>query len=261
MIRAGDALRTMQQQMLAGRGASLREAMAERQAAVHGVVERAAAFLREDGNAVTPATRQRLATTADALAAYGSSSAEYPPGRLTEDVAAPGFAALASLGPGLRLVHGATNRAPQPPRETRTDAGQRSAKPATAGARLDPKAERQATREREAAARRHAAEHAKAIRAAEGSVRDATRELDAVRQRAERARAAAETAAQEQRAAEDQLARVTARRRAADAAATAATDAVTEPSASAATRRRPWPRHVINLPRAAEPDRRLVAAR
>ena len=114
MIKAGDALRTLQQRMLAGKAASPRDAMAERQAAVHDVVERAAAFLRQDGNQVTAATRQRLATSADALASYGSDAADYVPGRLSADLDAPGFAALATLGgaAGLRLVHSAPAAAP-----------------------------------------------------------------------------------------------------------------------------------------------------
>jgi len=215
MIRAGDDLRRLQEQMLAGRAANLREVMAERQAAVHDVVERAAEYLREDGNAVTAATRQRLTTSADAMAAYGSGSASYQPGQLADDIDAPGFAALATLGgPGLRLVHGARAASPKPP------------PPAASPARNDPKAERQEAREREAGARREAAERAKAIRAAEQSLRDATRELESVRQRAERAREAAEAVAQEQKTLEEQLARVTARRRSADAAASAAGDAV-----------------------------------
>lgn len=215
MIRAGDALRRLQEQMLAGRAASLREVMAERQAAVHDVVERAAEFLREDGNAVTAATRQRLATSADAMASYGSASPSYVPGQLADDIEAPGFAALASLGgPGLRLVHGARAGAPRP------------APAPAAPVRHDPRAERQEEREREATAKREAAERAKAVRAAEQSLRDATRELESVRQRAGRAREAAETVAQEQQTLEEQLARVTARRRSADAAAAAAAEAV-----------------------------------
>jgi hypothetical protein len=223
MIKAGDALRTLQQRMLAGKAASPRDAMAERQSAVHDVVERAAAFLKEDGNQVTAATRQRLATSADALASYGS-AAEYVPGRLTEDIDAPGFAALATLGSGagLRLVHST----PEPPPPAKPHHGASPPAKTKAAPAPDPKAERQAAREREAAVRRLAAERSKAIRAAEQALRDAGRELDAVRQRAERARAAAEAAAQEQQSAEEQLARVTARRRAADAAAVAAADAV-----------------------------------
>jgi hypothetical protein len=224
MIKAGDTLRTLQQRMLAGKSASPRDAMTERQSAVHAVVERAAGFLREDGNQVTAATRQRLATSADALASYGSAG-DYVPGRLAEDIDAPGFAALATLGgaAGLRLVHSTPEPKSAPAKPQRDTAPPSRMKGAPAP---DPKAERQADREREAAARRQAAERAKAIRAAEQALRDAARELDTVRQRAERARAAAEAAAQEQQAAEEQLARVTARRRAADAAAVAAAESV-----------------------------------
>jgi hypothetical protein len=215
MIRAGDAVRTLQQQMLAGRAARPREAAAERQAAVDAVVERALAFLSDDGNVVTSATRQRLTTSADAVASYGSGAQGFTPGQMVEDLDAPGFAALASLGGGpLRLVHGA-----RPGRDLTPPA------PASP-ARLDRRAERQADKDREAAAKREAAERARAVREAERALRDATRELESVRQRAARARATAESLAQEQRTLEEQLAHLVSRRRGADAAAVEAAEAV-----------------------------------
>ena len=214
MIRAGDALRTLQQQMLAGRAASPRDVTAERQAALDAVVARALAFLRDDGNVVTAATRRRLATSADALASYGSAAPGYAPGRMVEDLEAPGFAALASLGGALRLVHGARSA-----REAAPPAPPSPARP-------DHKAGRRADKEREATAKRDAAERAKAVRSAEQALRDATRELESVRQRAARARAAAESLVQEQRTLEEQLARLATRRRGADAAAVEASEAV-----------------------------------
>jgi hypothetical protein len=215
MIRAGDAVRALQQQMLAGRPANLREATAERQAALAAVVERAVALLAADGNLVTAATRQRLATSADALASFGSAARGCTPGQMVEDLEAPGFAALASLGGApLRLVQGGRS------------AGDSPTPPAAPLARADPKAERRADKERVATAKRDAAERIKAVRAAEQALRDATRELESVRQRAARARATAESLAQEQRTLDEQAARLAARRRAADAAAVEASEAV-----------------------------------
>jgi hypothetical protein len=255
--------------MFAGRSLNLRDAMAERQAAVDDVVDRAAAFLREDGNAVTQATRQRLQTTVDAVASYGSAAEAYTPGQMVEDLDAPGFAALATLGGGaLRLVHGAkpgagapgpttgparakrpsgtADRRRQgsggplepdveaeatPHTESRAEATPQTTREAEAARRgppvpaRDQQAERQAEKERAAAAKREAAERAKAVRAAERALRDATRELETVRQREARARTAAEALAGEQRTMEEALARLTVRRRAADAAAVEAADA------------------------------------
>jgi hypothetical protein len=242
LIRAGDGLRRVQQEMLTGRNASPREAMAEREAAVHAVVERAAGFLREDGNPVTAVTRQRLHTTVDAVASYGSAAEGYTPGQMAGDLDAPGFAALASLGGGaLRLVHGSKS-APGRADRRQSSAGppERSATPEAlprGGSRAetlphggapprDREAERQARKEREAAAKRDAAERARALHAAEQALRDATRELDVARQRAERARAAAESLAREQQRVKEQLAALAERRRAADAASVDASDAV-----------------------------------
>ena len=217
MLRAGDAVRRVQQQMLAGRAADPRGAGDARQSAVRAVVERAAAFLGESGQPVSGTTRQRLITTADAMAAYGSEARGYTPGRLTVDLDAPGFAAIATLGtpPSLRLVRGG--------RETGGTTPARDTAPPDAASR---EAERHAARERDAAVKRQAAERAKALRGAEDALRVASRELASARQRATRAHAAVEAITHEQEAAEEQLARIVARRRVAEAAATAADESV-----------------------------------
>jgi hypothetical protein len=116
LLSASDAVRGLQERMLAGHSSDSHEAIAKRQRAAHAVVERAVAALRDSGNAVTDATRQRIAVTVDAIAAYGSNSSVYVPGRLTTDLDPPGFAALASLGePNLRLVKGSAREATAEP--------------------------------------------------------------------------------------------------------------------------------------------------
>lgn len=204
LVRAGDRLRTLQQRMLSGRAEDPREAMAERQQAIQAVVERALAFLRASGNAATDATRQRLAVTADAIAAYGSAADAYAPGRMVDDLDPPGFAALASLNvPALRLVkHERTPPAAPPPPQQ--EAPPRHAKTAARG--------RQVTREDE---RRSERERLKAEKEAEAQAR-------AARKEAERQRALAETALTRAResersaraAAEEQRRAVDAQRRA-----------------------------------------------
>lgn len=101
---------------MAGHASNSHDAIARRQQAADAVVERAVAALRDAGNPVTDATRQRIAVTVDAIAAYGSNSSVYVPGRLAADLDPPGFAALATLGePNLRLVKGSAREATAEP--------------------------------------------------------------------------------------------------------------------------------------------------
>ena len=190
LIAAGDRLRAQQQHALAGRAADPRDAMRARQEAVRAVVERAAQFLEEAGNAVTDATRQRIGVTADALATWGSQPQGYTFGRLAKDLDPPGFAALAALGgaPPLRLVkpardagasHGADARPPNPGTPARTPRGgapPAAARPAArargklaatdrdaAAAPTDRQAEERARREEEARRRALRAEAQEAL--------------------------------------------------------------------------------------------------
>ena len=72
-------------------------------------------FLRESRSA-TPAMRDRIARTLEAISAYGRTSPEEARGRLSADLNPPGFEALAALAgavqgaPALRLVKPATVR-------------------------------------------------------------------------------------------------------------------------------------------------------
>jgi hypothetical protein len=181
LLSAADALRGLQERMLAGHTADPREAMAARQRAAQGVVERAVSALRDAGNPVTDATRQRVAVTVDAIAAYGSGSTVYTPGRLTVDLDPPGFAALATLGePNLRLVKGrasSTGTAPLPQKASR-------------GAIRDVSDVLQ--RERAAAAEKRRAELQAALDAAERELDAARAETARVETRATAARAAAD---------------------------------------------------------------------
>jgi hypothetical protein len=135
LLASGDALREVQQRMLTGRQGDLREVMRERQDAARAVVEHSMRFLRESGNAATDATRQRVAVTVDALAAYGSAPQGYAHGRLERDLDPPGIEALGFLSgargtvpprvqggpsplhatpPNLRLVRGGAAKEPAP---------------------------------------------------------------------------------------------------------------------------------------------------
>ena len=177
LLSASDTLRSVQERMLAGQTTDSRNALTSRQQAADAVVERAVAALRDSGNPVTDTTRQRVAVTVDAIAAYGSNSSVYVPGRLTSDLDPPGFAALATLGePNLRLVKGSTRESTAEP--TLKESASRAA-PDDVPTVLQ--------RERAAAAEKRRNE----LRAA---VEAATRELEAAQAEAARAETAAATA-------------------------------------------------------------------
>jgi hypothetical protein len=229
MIAAGDRLRALQQQMLAGRAADPREAMQERQAAVRTVVERALGFLAEAGQPATDATRQRVTVTADALATWGSHPQGYVPGYLERELEPPGFDALASLGaPALRLVKSAAAGsgtlsagtevpAPQPevPAPQTTRAGTEVPGPHGKGeAPGASAAKRAAARAAQEAARTRADERKRLARALQDAERQARASRDAHQRASDvlsRATADADAARKEMAVVERQLATLRAR--------------------------------------------------
>jgi hypothetical protein len=197
LVAAGDALRTAQERMLTGRGADVREVMRARQEAARAVVDRAMRFLRESGNAATDTTRQRVAVTVDALAAYGSEPRGHAHGRLERDLDPPGFEALSFLG-GIAPTTGSrppapttTSEAPKAPtlRVIQGGAGARAPRKdeSPAARRARGEAER-AERERLARERREEEQRRKAALAA------AQREVAAAERALERAAAAERSA-------------------------------------------------------------------
>ena len=97
LLMAGDALRLVQQQRLGGAEVDVAPPTRSRQSAIDTLLALATDILKEGGHAPSPDMRQRLLASLDALAAYGTGSLAPKAGRLTEDVPAPGFAALAGL--------------------------------------------------------------------------------------------------------------------------------------------------------------------
>jgi hypothetical protein len=97
LLMAGDALRLVQQQRLGGAEVDVAPPTRRRQTAMDTLLALATDLLKEGGHAPSPDMRQRLLGSLDALAAYGTGSLAPRAGRLTEDVPAPGFAALAGL--------------------------------------------------------------------------------------------------------------------------------------------------------------------
>jgi hypothetical protein len=233
MIAAGDRLRSLQGQMLAGRSTDSREAMHERQGAVRSVVDRALAFLAQAGQPATDATRQRVNVTADALATWGSHPQGYVPGHLDRELEPPGFDALASLGvPALRLVRSQAAGTEVPaPREQRGVPAPRAMP--SAGTDV-PAPQAVAAQSAKEAARAREAERKQLARARHEAEREARARQSAYERAADvlsRATADAEAARKELAALERQLAAVQAR---ADRAERARADA----EASAETARR-----------------------
>jgi len=180
LLSAGERLRRAQVSSLraaGGKGGGLRDAMEARRAALAELTTRAGSLLQAAGHPATPEVTRRITVTLDALATYGHHADGPWPGRLTDDVEAPGIEALAAL------VNGR---------------GKGGAGPS----RVIPFAQREAERggaEDPAAEKRRREAERKALAAA---VRDAERALADARKTAARAEAALKQAAARARIAE-----------------------------------------------------------
>lgn len=224
LIAAGERFRRAQASQLAGKKGDLRAPLEARREALSELATRAATILREAGSGATLDTMRRITTTLEALATYGAHPDAPPAGRLTDDVHAPGFEALAALipraGRGARAA-GAPTRvipfrrapAPRPGKAKKATAEQlaqqreaeRKAAQAAAASRLRD-AERTLRKARTAAGRAEAALKKAAARAKDADrakaeleqrVEKAAAGADAARQEARRVASAAESAAQE----------------------------------------------------------------
>ena len=178
LIAAGDRLRTAQASQLRGKGGELQEPIEARRAALSELTQQAATLLRESGHNPSPDLMRRITVTLEALATYGSRTSASAAGRLTDDVNAPGFEALADL---------------LPDKATRTrDHGQRRVLPFVS------QRERKASREKlspEERKRQEEAERKQQLASATAALRDAERSLADARRSAERAEASLKKAA------------------------------------------------------------------
>ena len=160
----------------------LRDLIDARTQALADLVKLAVALLRESGHPASPDMTRRISTTLEALATYGDQDGAPQPGRLSTDVDAPGFEALAALVPRASGKSGG-QRAPSRIIPFRAPANTPPAK------KLDPAA-RKRQEEQERAAQRKAAEAA--LRQAERTLREARVQVEqrerALRQAAARAK-------------------------------------------------------------------------
>lgn len=190
LIDASDRLRALQARGVTPK--ELRDAMQERREAVGAALRRAQAALAGQGHAANAAVTQRVATTLESLAAFGSGGPrELQLGRFTEDLSPPGFEALALT----------------PLAEPQSDPA-RAAKRREADEGADPTAAAEQARaerlqlEKDVAARRRHAQETQAAaeelaRRAEGAQRElaeAERRVTKAKERAQEATAAAEKA-------------------------------------------------------------------
>ena len=171
---AGDRLRQEQEQALAGGSRDLRAAMVERRAAVDEAVAAAVGVLEQEGGPVTPATRERIAASCEAIATYGTGPGAPEVGRLTAEVASPGLAALTSLAAAARLAPESSRREDSRPAATQSvvsapRAAALQTPPAAAPAPPRP-AQPRPSAEVRAAERRQAAERQRAIASAKAAL-------------------------------------------------------------------------------------------
>ena len=114
LIRAGEEFRTAQAAQMAGNTADARKAGEARQDAISALSRLAADVLQNGEHSPSPETMRRISTTFEAISAYATVPGAASPGRLSEDVEAPGFDALTALLSGhLPKRASTTGEAPQ----------------------------------------------------------------------------------------------------------------------------------------------------
>ncbi|HEY6510265.1 MAG TPA: hypothetical protein VIY56_19715 [Vicinamibacterales bacterium] len=224
LIASGALLRQAQASGFAGQVANLQEPLKAQRAALNELSRRAITFLSQEGHGANPDVLRRVTLDLEGLAAREPLPDGPQPGRLTSDVDAPGFEALAALVP--KAAGGSSPSAKgggtQP---SRVLSFIHSRRPAAAVATKSSGAQREEQRKEQEKARAAAAKQAvklaeknlmSAQRAAvksEAAMKDAAARVKEV----ERARQQAEKELEKAAAAAD-AARQAARRAASDAA-------------------------------------------
>jgi hypothetical protein len=188
-----------------GKRADLRGASRDHEQAVDAALKATLSLLAEDGQPITDATRQAIATTLRGL------PGEEPPGRLTRPLEPRGFDMLAAAAAGAGRVKAAAPAAKAP--VVALPAGKADGKPAGKADRKKEAEERAAERERLAAAREALVAATRATRIAEQAARReefeaarAARDAEKAQQRVKDAGAAVEEAQEALAAAEREAA-------------------------------------------------------
>jgi hypothetical protein len=163
LIKAGDALRKAQRDVLGGKAADVRQASRTQHDLADELVDEARALLEKTGAKPTQAVAQRISQTLRAASIDPSAAKLLRKGRLTEDVESIGFGPLLHVAPKARGGKSKRSRA-----DRAAKAQTKRKKVAAAQARVREEREALAAAEREAAAARKAAERAQ--RAADRAV-------------------------------------------------------------------------------------------
>ena len=179
LINAGEQFRKAQATHLAGKSIDVREPLNAHREALSTLARVAAEQLRAGGYSTTPEMMRRVTTTLEALSTYGALPDAPRAGRLTDDVAPPGFETLAALVP----------RVGQP---TRDHDGPTHVLPFRQDMHA-PKA--RAPRDAEDEERRREEERKAQVAAARAAVQEGERTLRDARKAAEQAEAALKKAA------------------------------------------------------------------
>jgi hypothetical protein len=205
LLASGAKLRQAQASGLAGKPVNVHDQLKAQREALGELSRRAAVFLSQDGHAPSPDVLRRVTLDLQGLSAHGGDDGPAP-GRLTADVQATGFDALAALVPKGGDVHArgaGTSKvlsfAPaRPPASEKKVAG-RSPEARRERERAEAAAARRALHEAEralAAARRDATKAEAAMKAAAARLKDVEREKERAEAALEKASAAADTARQ-----------------------------------------------------------------
>ena len=116
LLAAGERVRRAQTGKL--RNADLRALLDEKKRLMAALMTRATAILSEAGHAASPDAMRRVSATLESLAAWGERDGVPKAGRLTADLAPPGFDTLAELmGGKLEPAKVLPFRSPKPPAE------------------------------------------------------------------------------------------------------------------------------------------------
>ena len=207
LLASGAKLRQAQAAGLAGKPVNVHDSLKAQREALNELSRQAAAFLSRNGHAPSPDVLRRVTLDLQGLAAQGASGDGPAPGRLTADVAATGFDALAALVPKSgdgtpRSVSGSSkvlSFAPGRPTATAKSTGQGNDQARRERERAQAAAARRAVQEAErtlAAARRDATRTEAAMKAAAARLKELEREKQKAEAALEKTAAAADTARQ-----------------------------------------------------------------
>ena len=204
LLASGAKLRHAQAAGLAGKPINVHDPLKAQREALNELSRQAAVFLSKDGHAPSPDVLRRVTLDLQGLAAQDTSADGPAPGRLTADVKATGFDALAALVPksgdgSPRAVSGSSKVLSfAPGRQTPKAAGQGN-QARREQERAQAAAARRAVQEAErtlAAARRDATKAEAAMKAAAARLKELEREKQKAEAALERTAAAADTARQ-----------------------------------------------------------------